>query len=162
MCTEIRELDPVAYKHNLNLIWVWTSDLMSLSLTFSITIIIQFWSRFIPVNEGGRIYPTLTAICPTPTLHLARFMASFFSKPELLLSFSTCVFHVFFGPPRFLLPYTLNCNTFLKTCPSSLLNTCPYHLTPFAFAIWTTVSFNPNISIETALMILHDNNRNLL
>ena len=58
-----------------------------------------------------------------------------FSKPTLLLSFSICVFHVFFGCPRFLLPFTSSSNAFLKTCPSSLLNTCPYHLTPFAFAI---------------------------
>ena len=34
------------------------------------------------------------AISLTPTLHLTQFMASFFSKPTLLLSFSTCIFHV--------------------------------------------------------------------
>ena len=36
------------------------------------------------------------------------------------------------------LPLVLHFKTpmlFLKTCPSSLLNTCLYHLTPFAFAI---------------------------
>ena len=65
---------------------------------------IQFWSGFIPINGNGLIYPTLTAISPTTTLHLTRFMASSFSKTTLLLSFSTCVFHVFFGHPRFLLP----------------------------------------------------------
>ena len=113
---------------------------------------IQFWSRFIPINEGDRIYPSLTAVSPTPTLYLARFMASSFSKPTLLLSFSTCIFHVFFGHPRFLLPFTSNSNTFLKTYPSSLLNTCPYHLTPFAFTIWTTVSFYPNISIRSSVL----------
>ena len=74
-----------------------------------------------------------------PTLHLARLKTSSFSKLTLLLSFSTCLFHVSVVRPRFLLPFTSNSNTFLKTCPSSLLNTCPYHLTPFAFAIWTTV-----------------------
>ena len=63
----------------------------------------------------------------------SRSNASSFFKPTLLLSFSTCIFHVF-GCPRFLLPFTSNSNAFLKTCPSSLLNTCPYHLTPFAFA----------------------------
>ena len=52
----------------------------------------NFWSGFLPINGGGRIYPTLTAIFPTPTLHLARFKASSFSKPTLLLSFSTCIF----------------------------------------------------------------------
>ena len=79
---------------------------------------IQFWSGFIPVNGGGWSYPTLTAISSTPTLHFAQFMASF-SKPTLLLFFSTCVFHVFFGHPRFLLPFTSNSDAFLKTCPSS-------------------------------------------
>ena len=88
----------------------------------------QFWYRFIPVNGGGWIYPTLAAIPPTPTLHLTWFNASSFFKPTLLLSFSTCIFHVFLGRPRFLFPFTLNSNTFLKTCPSSLLNTCPYGL----------------------------------
>ena len=64
---------------------------------------IQFWSGFIPVNGGGWIYPTLTAISPTLTLHLAWFMASSFSKPTFFLSFFTCVFHVFFGHPCYLL-----------------------------------------------------------
>ena len=111
---------------------------------------IQFWSGFIPVNRSGRIYPTLAAISLTPTLHLAWFMAFFFSNPTLLPFFSTYVFHVFFGHPRFLLPFTSNSNAFLRKCPSSLLNICPYHLTPFAFAISTTVSFNPNISITSS------------
>ena len=78
-----------------------------------------------------RIYLTLTAISHPPTLHLAWFKAPSFSKQTLLLSFSTCIFHVFFGRPHFLLPFTSNSNAFLKTCPSSLLNTCLYH-TPLA------------------------------
>ena len=41
---------------------------------------IQFWFRFIPVNRSGQIFPTLTAISPTPTLHLAWFKASYFSN----------------------------------------------------------------------------------
>ena len=73
--------------------------------------------RFIPVNGGGQIYLTLTAISPTSTLHLAQFMASSFSKPTLLLSFSTCLFHFFFGLPCFLLLFTSNSNTFLKIMP---------------------------------------------
>ena len=92
---------------------------------------IQFWSRFIPVNRGGWIYPTLAAISPTPPIHLAWLIGSSFSKPTLLLSFSTCVFPVFFGQPRFVLPFNSDSNAFLKTCPSSLFNTCSYHLTPF-------------------------------
>ena len=109
---------------------------------------IQFWSRFIPVNGGGQIYPTLTAISPSPTLHLTRFKASSFSKPTLLLS--SCIFLIFFDHSCFLLPFTSNSNTFLKTCPSSLLNTCRYHLTPFAFAICTffkTDLFSPYCAI---------------
>ena len=113
---------------------------------------IQFWSRFIPVNRGGQIYPTATAISRTPTLHLARFKSSSLSKPTLLLSLSTCVFLVFLGRPRLILPFISNYNAFLRTCPSSLLNTCPYHLTPFAFAIWNTVSFNPNISVRSSVI----------
>ena len=79
---------------------------------------IQFWSGFIPVNEVGWIHPNLPAISPTPTLHLAWFLASSFFKPTLLLS-STFDLHVFLGHPRFLFPFTSNSNAFLKT--SSLL-----------------------------------------
>ena len=76
--------------------------------------ITQFWSGFVPVNRGGQIYPTLTAISPTPTFHITQFKVSF-SKPTLLLSFSTSIFHVFFGSPQFLLPFTSNSFAFLKT-----------------------------------------------
>ena len=76
---------------------------------------IQFWSGFIPVNGGGWIYPTLIAISPMPTLHFAQFKASSFSKPTLLLSFTTCIFHIFFGRHCFLLPFTSNSNFFLQT-----------------------------------------------
>ena len=54
---------------------------------------VQFWSGFIPVNGSVRIYPTLTAISSTPTLHLVRFKASSFSKPTLLLSSSFSALH---------------------------------------------------------------------
>ena len=66
---------------------------------------IQFWAAFIPVNGGSWIYHILAVISPTSTLHLAWFVASFFSKPTLLLS-STCISHIFFGRPCFLLPFT--------------------------------------------------------
>ena len=72
----------------------------------SLQFVIYPSSRFIPINGDGQIYPLLPAISPTPTLHLAQFMASFFSKPTLLLSFSTCIFHVLFGCPSFLLLFT--------------------------------------------------------
>ena len=103
-----------------HLVWTWFT-LISQS--------IKFWSKFIPINRGGRIYPTLTAISPAPTLHLPRFKESSLSKPTLLLS-STCVFHVFLGHPRLLLPFTSNSNAFLKTCPSSLASLL-YNLDPW-------------------------------
>ena len=86
----------------------------------------QFRSGLVyPCKWGWPDLPHFNSISPTPTLHLARFKASSFSKPTLLLSLSTCVFHVFLGRPRLLLPFTSNSNTFLKTCPS--------HSIPFSF-----------------------------
>ena len=75
----------------------------------------HFWSGLNPINWCNPIYPTLTAISPTPTLYLTQFKASSFSKPTLLLSFFTCIFHIIFGHPCFLLPFTSNSNSFLKT-----------------------------------------------
>ena len=103
------------------------------------------------------------AISLTPILHLARFMACFFSKPTLLLSFSTCTFHVFFGYPGFLLPLTSNSKAFLRTCPSSLLNTCrtislhlPLPSEPLFRSILTSpsgnlFSFSPSVLHHTLL-----------
>ena len=108
------------------------------------TINIQLKKFFCNTDQSQLINPTLIRVYPRkpgwPDLpqsnsNLTQFTVSSFSKPTLLLSFSTCVFHVFFGCPYFLLPFTSNSTAFLKTCPSSLLNTCPYHLIPFAFAI---------------------------
>ena len=42
-------------------------------------------------------------------------------------------FPFFLGRPRFLFPCTSNSNVFFITYPSSLLNTCLYHITPFTF-----------------------------
>ena len=55
----------------------------------------------------------------------------------LLLQTNTLALLLHLRLPRLLwwsslpLAFTSNSNAFLKTCPSSLLNTCPYHLTPF-------------------------------
>ena len=97
-------------------------------------IIIQFWSVFNPVNGGGRIYPTFAAICPTPTLHLAQFVFLQINTLALLLHLSLpCLLWSSSSPLA--LHFKHQVNAFLKTCLSSLLNTCLYHLTPFAFAI---------------------------
>ena len=114
-----------------------------------------FNSNFDTGLTGVAGFTILWQLSPILTLHLARFNASSFFKPTLLLPLSTCIFHVFLGRPHFLFPFTSNSNTFLKTCPSSLLNICPYHLTPFAFVIWTTVSFNPKISIRSPVLFFY-------
>ena len=93
---------------------------------------IPFWSGFIPVNEDGHIYPTLTVIS----------QSNFLSPSRSIHGILTHAL-IFFGCPHFLLSFTSNSDAFLKMGPSSLLKTCPYHLTRCTFAIWTTVSFNP-------------------
>ena len=58
----------------------------------------------------------------------------------LLLETNTLALLLHLPLPRLLwssslpLAFTSNSNAFIKTCPSSLLNKCLYHLTPFAFA----------------------------
>ena len=95
-------------------------------------IIIQFWSWFIPVNGGGWIYPTLAAISPTPTSSCLIQGILLFQTNALALFLHLRLPHLLWSS---LLPFALHFNAFIKICPSSLLNTCPYHLTPFAFAI---------------------------
>ena len=110
--------------------------------------------RCFPFSRDGRIYPIPSAISRTPSLHLSRLRASSFFKPTFSVSSSTCFFQVFFGRPRFLLPVTSRFRATLKTLSSSLLSTCPYHLTPFAVANRSIVSFNPNISICSSVVFL--------
>ena len=83
--------------------------------------------RVYPINRGGRIYPTLTAISSTPTLHRSIQGIFLLQLPTLLLSVSTCVFHVFVLWSSLLpLAFTSNSSAFLKTCPSypSLTHAC--------------------------------------
>ena len=103
--------------------------------------------RCCPFSRDGRIYPIPSAIARTPSLHLSRLRASSFFKPIFSVFSSTCFFQVVLGRPRFLLPLTSRFRATLKTLSSSLLSTCPYHLTPFAVANRSIVSFNPNMSI---------------
>ena len=104
------------------------------------------------LSRDGRIYPIPSAIAHTPSLHLSRLRTSSFKS--ISVSSSTCFFQVFFGHPRFLLPLTSRSRATLKTLPSFLLSTCPYHLTPFAVANWSIVSFNPNMSICSSVVFL--------
>ena len=107
-----------------------------------------------PFNRDGQIYPIPSEIACTLSLHLSRLRASSFFKSIFSVSSSTCFFQVFCGHPRFLLPLTSRFRATLKTLSSSLLSTCPYHLTPFAVANRPIVSFNPNISIYSSVVFL--------
>ena len=107
-----------------------------------------------PFHRDDRIYPIPSAIARAPSLHLSRLRASSFFKPVFSVSSSTCFFQVFFGRPRFLLPLTSRFRATLKTLSSSLLSTCPYHLTPFAVAnlknyYYITCRFNRSPSFFT-------------
>ena len=110
--------------------------------------------RCCPFNRDGQIYPISSAIVRTRSLHLSRLRASPLFKIIFSVSSSTCFFQVFFGRPRFLLPLTSRFRATLKTLSSSLLSTCPYHLTPFAVVNRSIVSFNPNISIGSLVVFL--------
>ena len=105
--------------------------------------IYSFFIRCCPLNRDGRIYPIPSAIARTPSLHFARFRASSFFKPIFSVSSSTCFFQVFCGRLHFLLPLTSRFRATLKTLSSSLLSTCPCHLTPFAVANRFIISFHP-------------------
>ena len=103
---------------------------------------IQFWSGFIPLIGGGWIYPTLftandlsNSHSPSCSIHdilllQTNTLALLHLHVPCLLWSSSCP-----------LAFTSNSQRFSQNMPipSSLLNTCTYHLTPFVFAIWTTV-----------------------
>ena len=98
---------------------------------------------FFLVNKSDRMHLIPLAIALTPSLcnllHLQRnsFYTLFnLSQPCLLLPFS------------FRCPFTSSINVLFRTLSSFLLSTCPYHFTPFAFAILSHVSFKPSVSIS--------------
>ena len=115
-----------------------TTELFSFSLAYIIltvhvvvvvvVVVIQFFIRCCPFRRDGWIYPILSAIACTPSLHLSRLRASSFFKPIFSVSSSTCFFQVFFGRPHFLLPFTSRFRATLKTLLSSLLCTCSHYL----------------------------------
>ena len=86
------------------------------------------------------------AIVLTPSLHLKRCAASSTSNPILFTLSSTGLLHVCFGLPRFRYPFTSNINALFKTLSSSLLSTCPYHLTEYVLVILLTSDVNSSAS----------------
>ena len=91
-----------------------------------VVVVDRFLSSVVP-SQRWLNPPIPSAMARTLSLHLSRFRASSFFKP--ISSSSTCFFQVFFGHPPFLLPLTSRFRETLKTLSSSLLSTCPYHLT---------------------------------
>ena len=87
-----------------------------------------------------------SAIALTPSLDLARSVASSTLNPIF--------FKVFYGRPRFRCPFTSSIIAFFKMLSSFLLTTCSYHLTPFACAILSKVSFKPSIFIKSSVFFL--------
>ena len=92
---------------------------------------IQFQPGFL-VTEGGRIHLVPSVILshlPSISfdLQLPRSLKTFFTLS------STCLLHVIFGRPRFRFEFTSIIIAFISILSSSLLITCPYHLTLFAF-----------------------------
>ena len=109
--------------------------------------------RFCSHSRDGQIHPIPSPIACTLSFHFPQIMATSF-KPLFSVSSSTCFFRVFFGCPCFLLLLTSRSRAILKTLSSFLLSTCPYHLTPFAVANQSIVSFNPSISICSCVIFL--------
>ena len=119
-----------------------------------LVVVIQILSGVVPLTEMAGFTPIPSAIVCTLSLHLSHLRASSFFKPIFSVSSSTCYFQVFFGHSCFLLPLASRFRATLKTLSSSLLSTCPYHLTPFAVANWSIVTFNPNMSICFSVIFL--------
>ena len=117
---------------------------------------VSIW-RVLVLVKGGRIHLIPSGIALTPYFHLVRFAAFSTSNPIPFTLSSICLPHICFGLPRYRCPFTAGINVFFRTLSYSLLTTCPYRLTPFAFAILTNVFFKPNISINSSLCFLSTN-----
>ena len=91
------------------------------------------------------------------SLHLVRFAASSTSNPIIFTLSSACLFHVCFCFPRFHCPFPSSIHALFKALSPFFLTTCPYHLTPFVFAIYSNVSFKPSSSISFSLFFLSTN-----
>ena len=89
------------------------------------------------------------------SLSPSRAICSFLHPQSNLLYILLDLFlHVCFCRPRFRGPFTSNIIAFFKMLSSSLLTTCPCHLTPFALAILSKVSFRPSIFISSSVFFL--------
>ena len=78
-------------------------------------------------------------------------------NPTFFTLSSTCLLHVIFGSAHFRCLFTYGIIAFLSVLSSPLLITCPYHLTPVAFAVLSNVSFKLKISISYSIFFLSTN-----
>ena len=113
-------------------------------------VVIQFLSGAVPLAEMAGFIPFLLQLL---ALRLSTLLDSASVKSIFSVSSSTC-FQLLFGRPRLFLPLTLRSIATLKTILSPLLSTCPYHLTSFAVANRSIISYNPNMSICSSVVFL--------
>ena len=126
-------LHTLKYMHNCSSIFLFIDISLRLHMY---AIIIPILIRVYPRIRAGRIYPSSNlpnSHSPSRSIQVVLFLQAQALALPLHLRLP-CLLH-------FLLPLTSNSNAFLRTRPSSLLNTCPYHFTPCAFAIWTAEHF---------------------
>ena len=131
--------------------WKGTFESKSCRLNLSsISYLVFIW--YCVLTEMAGFIPILLQLLAH---HLfARFKASSFFKPIFSVSSSTCFFQIFLDGPHFLLPLNSRSRLTLRTLSLSLLSTCLYHLTPFAVANRSIISFNPSMSICFSIVFL--------
>ena len=108
----------------------------------STVVAIQFLSGVVPLAEMAGFAPFLLKLLALPffTLLDSRHPPS---SNQFFCLFLHLLFQFFFGRPSFLLSLTSRFRATLKILSSSLLSTCPYHLTPFAVANRSIVPSTP-------------------
>ena len=112
-------------------------------------------SGFVLFFGGGQIHPTIKTTNHLDVVSpLFLFCESSSCKSIFFISFFTCPFHVTFGCRFSYFPSTWTFNVLCKKSPSFLRRTCPYHQTPLAFAIPTTVSCKFIIFISSSVFLL--------
>ena len=119
-------------------------------------VVIQFLSNVVPLAEMDLPHSLCNYL--HSVLPLVSSQGILLHETNLLC----LLLQVFFGRPCFLSPVTSRFRATLKTLSSSLPNTCSYHLTPFAVANRSIVSFNPNMSIYSSIVFLLVPKQNVL
>ena len=107
------------------------------------------WS---PRTESGWIH--LKAFAFMPYFHLARLLSIFLLQTNFPNFLRDWLLYVLFCCSLILLPAFSYSNAFLRTSSSSLLNTSPYHCTPFVFPNLSKVSFSPSMYINFSIVLL--------